>query len=144
VPTHHAVRCALAHDYRRFVDEELAGRREPPYPPTLRLANIVVSGTTERAVAACADRAAAWMRKLAARMAAQDAANGGGHGAPAVVGPAPCPVERIKQRWRWHFLVRAEHPAAMTRALRYFAERFEVPKRDGLRVAIDRDPNALL
>jgi primosomal protein N' (replication factor Y) len=61
-----------------------------------------------------------------------------------VVGPAPCPVERIKQRWRWHFLVRAEQPAALTRALRYFAERFAVPKRDGLRVAIDRDPVALL
>jgi primosomal protein N' (replication factor Y) len=81
------------------------------------------------------------MRRLAARMAAAapEAA-----GAPAVVGPAPCPVERIKQRWRWHFLVRAGHPAAMTRALRYFAERFEVPKRDGLRVAVDRDPSALM
>jgi hypothetical protein len=69
VPGHHAVRCALAHDYAAFVAEELAGRREPPYPPTVRLANVVVSGTSERAVAACADRAAAWLRKLAARMA---------------------------------------------------------------------------
>jgi primosomal protein N' (replication factor Y) len=138
VPTHHAVRCALAHDYMAFVAEELAGRREPPYPPTVRLANVVVSGTSERAVAANADRAAAWLRKLSARMAATDGT------APVVVGPAPCPVERIKQRWRWHFLVRAEQPAALTRALRYFAERFEVPKRDGLRVAIDRDPSALL
>jgi len=142
VPGHHAVRCALAHDYAAFVAEELAGRREPPYPPTVRLANVVVSGTSERAVAACADRAAAWLRKLAARMAPGGA--GDAPGAPVVVGPAPCPVERIKQRWRWHFLVRAEQPAAMTRVLRYFAERFEVPKRDGLRVAIDRDPTALL
>ncbi len=140
VPAHHAVRCALAHDYEGFVAEEMGGRREPPYPPTVRLANVVVSGTTERAVAACADRAAAWLRKLSARMAAGE----GGHAAPAVVGPAPCPVERIKQRWRWHFLVRAGHPAPLTRALRFFAERFEVPKRDGLRVAIDRDPSALL
>jgi primosomal protein N' (replication factor Y) len=69
---------------------------------------------------------------------------GGAPGPPVVVGPAPCPVERIKQRWRWHFLVRAEQPAVMTRVLRYFAERFDVPKRDGLRVAIDRDPTALL
>ncbi len=138
VPGHHAVRCALAHDYAGFVAEELAGRREPPYPPTVRLANVVVSGATERAVAACADRAAEWLRRLAARPGADG-------GEPlAVVGPAPCPVERIKQRWRWHFLVRGAQPAQMTRALRYFAERFEVPKRDGLRVAIDRDPVALL
>jgi len=97
-------------------------------------------------VMTCADRAAAWLRKLSLRMAGGDGARGraAGQGAPVVVGPAPCPVERIKQRWRWHFLVRAEQPAVMTRVLRYFAERFDVPKRDGLRVAIDRDPTALL
>jgi primosomal protein N' (replication factor Y) len=142
VPGHHAVRCALAHDYDAFVAEELAGRREPPYPPNVRLANVVVSGTSEGAVAACADRAAAWVRRLAARADA-----GAGDGAAptvVVVGPAPCPVERIKQRWRWHFLARAEQPAALTRLLRYFAERFDVPKQHGLRVAIDRDPVALL
>lgn len=140
VPDHHAVRCAVAHDYPAFVREELGGRRDPPYPPTVRLANIVVSGTAERAVAECADGAADWMRALAARL--------DGHADPAtrvvVVGPAPSPVERIKQRWRWHFLVRTPDAGAMTRALRYFAARFEVPKRDGLRVAIDRDPVALM
>nr|MDQ6925322.1 primosomal protein N' [Candidatus Eremiobacteraeota bacterium] len=102
--------------------------------------NVVVSGTAERAVAECADGAADWMRALAARL--------DGHADPAtrvvVVGPAPSPVERIKQRWRWHFLVRTPDAGAMTRALRYFAARFEVPKRDGLRVAIDRDPVALM
>jgi primosomal protein N' (replication factor Y) len=152
VPGHHAVRCALAHDYAAFVAEELAGRREPPYPPNVRLANVVVSGTREGAVADCADAAAGWVRALARRMGAA-APNAGPNAAPdadgggpavVVVGPAPCPVERIKTRWRWHFLVRAEQPAALTRALRYFAERFAVPKRDGLRVAIDRDPVALL
>ena len=61
-----------------------------------------------------------------------------------VVGPAPCPVERIKQRWRWHFLLKAEQAGELTRVARYLAERFEVPKRDGLRVALDRDPVALL
>ena len=146
VPTHHAVRYALTHDYAAFVAEELAGRREPPYPPTVRLANVVVSGTREGPVAECADVAAAWVRGLARRMArgASTATAGSDGTGVVVVGPAPCPVERIKQRWRWHFLVRADQPAALTRALRYFAERFPVPKRDGLRVAIDRDPVALL
>ena len=61
-----------------------------------------------------------------------------------LLGPAPCPIERIKQRWRWHFLLKAEHPAELTRVLRYFAERFPVPKTGGMRLAIDRDPVALL
>ncbi len=140
VPDHHAVRYALAHDYESFVREELGGRREPPYPPTVRLTNIVVSGTAEKPVAACADQASDWMRALAARLGAgADPAS-----RVVVVGPAPCPVERIKTRWRWHFLVRTPDAGAMTRALRHFAARFEPPKRDGLRIAIDRDPVALM
>jgi primosomal protein N' (replication factor Y) len=53
-------------------------------------------------------------------------------------------VERIKTRWRWHFLLKSEHPAELTRVARYFLERMPVPKQFGLRVTIDRDPVALL
>ena len=137
MPEHHAVRCALTHDYERFVREEMDGRCAPPYPPMVRLANIVVSGTAEGETAAVAGRAAAWTRALLAR--AGDALGG-----VSVVGPAPCPVERVKQRWRWHFLLKAEQPAPLGRSLRQLAERFELPKRHGLRLAIDRDPVALL
>ena len=61
-----------------------------------------------------------------------------------IVGPAPCPVERIKNRWRWHVLIKAEHPAELTRLGRYFLERFKIPKEAQLRVTLDRDPVALL
>jgi len=135
VPGHHAVRCAVAHDYHAFVAEELAGRTSPPYPPTLRLANVVLSGTSEEATAQLATRVAAWLHRLLAR-----------HAAPGltVIGPAPCPVERIKNRWRWHLLLKAEHPRELTRVGRYLMERFEVPDTAGLRMTFDRDPVALL
>jgi primosomal protein N' len=90
VPGHHAVRCALAHDYAAFVAEELAGRREPPYPPTVRLANVVVSGTSERAVAraptarprGCGSSPRAWRR------GAPGARRAAGRGAGALSGRA--------------------------------------------------------
>jgi primosomal protein N' len=53
-------------------------------------------------------------------------------------------VERIKSRWRWHVLVKAEQQPELTRVARYLAERFVVPKTHGLRMTIDRDPVALL
>jgi len=135
VPAHHAVRCAVAHDYHRFVAEELEGRVTPPYPPTVRLANIVFSGTEEAATARLATNGAAWLHKLLASKPSEGII---------VVGPAPCPVERIKNRWRWHVLIKGDHPAALTRVCRFFLERFPVTKEAELRVTLDRDPVALL
>jgi len=135
VPVHHAVRCAVAHEYAGFMREEVKGRAKPAYPPTVRLANIVFSGTTEEATARLAASATAWLHALLRSKPAPGIT---------LVGPAPCPVERIKNRWRWHLLVKAEHPASLTRIGRYFLERFELPKHAGLRVTLDRDPVALL
>jgi primosomal protein N' (replication factor Y) (superfamily II helicase) len=134
VPAHHAVRCALAHDYATFVREELAGRVKPPYPPSVRIANVVFSGTREDDTSRLAARCAAWLHALVAKA-----------GSPVtIVGPAPSPVERIKSRWRWHLLLKSEHPRELTRVLRYLAERFAVPKGGRLLLTIDRDPVSLL
>lgn len=135
LPAHHAVRCAVVHDFLGFVDEELGGRDEPPYPPVVRLANIVFSGTSEDAVADFAQRATSWLRRLVS-----------GHAANPVtlVGPAPCAVDRIKTRWRWHVLIKSASAGELTRVGRYFLERYPVPKTAGLRVAVDRDPVSLL
>ena len=135
VPAHHAVRCAVAHDYHAFVREELAGRESPPYPPTVRLANVVFSGTTEAATARLATSGAAWLHALLVKRPLPGVS---------VIGPAPCPVERIKRRWRWHVLIKSERPAELTRLGRYFVERFPVPKEAELRLTFDRDPVALL
>jgi primosomal protein N' (replication factor Y) (superfamily II helicase) len=134
-PAHHAVRCAVAHDYRRFVDAELEGRKHPKYPPLVRLANVVFSGATENATADMAQRGADWLRRLLARRADE---------AVTLIGPAPCPVERIKTRWRWHVLLKSDQPAELTRLSRYFVEKFDVPARAALRIALDRDPVSLL
>jgi primosomal protein N' (replication factor Y) len=134
-PLHHAVRCAVTHDYHAFVKEELAGRITPAYPPNRRLANVVMSGTQEEATARLATKAAAWLHRLIVR---------GDVAGVTVIGPAPCPVERVKQRWRWHVLIKAERPGELGRVARYLVERFEVPKQFGLRVTVDRDPVALL
>jgi primosomal protein N' (replication factor Y) len=135
VPDHHAVRCALTHDYEAFIRAELPGRATPRYPPLVRLANVVFSGATEESTARLAARGAAWLHALLAKRRASGVT---------LVGPAPCPIDRIKTRWRWHVLIKAEHPAELTRVARYFVERFAIPKSAALRIIVDRDPVALL
>ena len=133
VPSHHAVRCAVTHDYRTFVAEELEGRIKPPYPPNLRLVNIVFSGTNSGATATLATKGADWLRDLIDAHTTGDVA---------LIGPAPCPIERVKTRWRWHVLLKSQNAGELTRVSRYFMERFDVPA--ALRVTLDRDPVALL
>ena len=64
VPTHHAVQCAVTHDYLAFVRQESPARRDPPYPPAIRLANVIFSGVSEQATANLALDAAEWLRTL--------------------------------------------------------------------------------
>jgi primosomal protein N' (replication factor Y) len=134
VPGHHAVQCAVEHEYNGFVRQELIGRRDPPYPPLVRLANVVFSGLDESAVAELAERGGDWVRRLAAQELE----------GIQVVGPAPCPIERIKKRWRWHLLLKADGAGALTRLADYMVRRFPIPTSGGMRMAFDRDPVALL
>ncbi|MGH7714172.1 MAG: replication restart helicase PriA, partial [Gemmatimonadaceae bacterium] len=134
-PVHHAVRCAVGHDFEAFVREELPGRQSPAYPPAVRLTRIVLSATDEAVAADLALAAVDWLRRLADSKKL---------GSVAFVGPAPCPIERIKQRWRWHVVIKAGDSNELSRLLTYFAQRFPVPARAQARASIDRDPVSIL
>lgn len=134
-PMHHAVRCAVIHDSVAFAREELPARESPAYPPSIRLTRVVLSATAEPAAAELAIDAVDWLRRLAEAKKLATVT---------LVGPAPCPVERIKRRWRWHVVIKATDASELSRLLTYFAQRFPVPARGQARVAIDRDPATLL
>jgi len=136
LPGHYAVECALRHDFVEFAGRELEARKQPSYPPWSRLVNVVFSGLDERTVQDLADAGARWLHNLIAARSLE---------AIEVVGPAPCPIDRIRRRWRWHLLIRASSARLLGDVARYFVERFEPPRgKDQLRVAVDRDPIALL
>jgi primosomal protein N' (replication factor Y) len=95
------------------------------------LVNLVVSGAAEGEVGQRASDVAEWCVALAEK-----------HNLPMeVLGPAPCPLGRIKERWRWHVLLKGSSPV-LGRVVRYAARR--LTPRAGVRVAIDRDPVTLL
>ena len=122
---------AARHDTEGFLADELRARQWPPYPPTVALANVVASGPDDQAVARRAAELADWCQGLIARHQL----------ALEVLGPAPCALARIKDRWRWHVMLRGE-PPALGRLLRYAARR--LPRRGHVRVIIDRDPSSVL
>ena len=60
-----------------------------------------------------------------------------------VVGPAPCPIDRLRGRWRWHFLLKSDGPRRLGSVLRYLATHHGQPS-GNLRIELDRDPESLL
>ncbi len=135
LPTHHAVRHAITHDYRAFVQEELAHRRTPVYAPFVSLANVIVSGPGQTDTADAMMAAAKWIATVITRTSLRGVV---------VVGPAPCPIDRVKDRWRWHLLIKAGRSGSLTRLVQYVAERCPIPKGKDLRLVVDRDPVSLL
>jgi primosomal protein N' (replication factor Y) len=58
-----------------------------------------------------------------------------------VLGPAPSPLVRIKDRWRWHVLLKGPSES-LGRVVRYAATRLRGQGKT--RIVIDRDPGSLL
>jgi primosomal protein N' (replication factor Y) len=130
-PRHPALVHAASHDTEGFLAEELRARQWPAYPPTVALANLVASGLDEQAVARRAAELADWCHALIARHAL----------ALEALGPAPCALARIKDRWRWHVMLRGD-AQALGRLLRHAGRR--LPRGRDVRVIIDRDPSSVL
>lgn len=143
LPDHYAVRAAVAHDFEMFATRELEERLRPSYPPHVRLVNVVVSSPDQGLTARAAEGGANWLRRwLSACARPRHSGPGGGVGVE-LVGPAPAPIERLHNRWRWHFLLRGPSPRALGRAARALAEDYNLPSGD-VRLVLDRDPVALL
>ena len=136
LPNHYAIRAAVQHDYDAFATRELEERAEPRYPPHARLANIILSGTDEHAVQDTAQHAADWVQALLATQRT-----------PMVqlTGPAPCPIDRIRSRWRWHFLLRSTRASSLGQVCQRMQTQYVIkPGRAELRLVLDRDPVSLL
>ncbi len=132
LPEHYAIQAALAHDYVAFANRELNERKHPAYPPMVRLVNVIVSSPIPEDAAGNAQAAARWVRTHVVSGVSVD-----------LIGPAPSPIERLHGRWRWHFLLRSGSVRALGATARRLQSEFRMRGAD-VRIAIDRDPNALL
>ncbi|MFZ0680568.1 replication restart helicase PriA [Candidatus Binatus sp.] len=132
-PNHYSVRAARDQDYARFMRRELELRRDLMYPPFARLAMVRVEGAEPQIVRRAAE--------AVAKALAKDTTPEGMR----VLGPAPAPIERIKQRYRWQVMIKSRELKPMRAAIS--AMRAEVgpsAERDDIFLAIDIDPVRML
>ena len=151
LPDNPVIRAVVAHDRSIFTEHDLAARGDACYPPFVRLVNVVCRGREERAVASYIGVLAAAVRERLAipewpgdpgRAQVPNGDAGGADGGAAMqeaqlLGPTPCVIERAKDRYRYHFVVKAplglDVSSAISRALA------DVGSRPGIDVSVDVD-----
>ncbi len=134
-PEHPAVRFAARHDYHGFFEAEIQARRELRYVPFGHLVAVRVDAPRQLDAARAVERLAEAARRMAPVQSRQ----------VELLGPAPAPLERLRGRWRFRFLLRSAERRplrAVASALTAYLERARLPR--PVRVALDVDPVQML
>jgi primosomal protein N' (replication factor Y) len=132
-PTHPAVMLAARHDVDAFLDRELSDRHELGYPPLTRAALVRVDAIDE-------DIARTACNHLAEVARSCDAVK---EGAVVVQGPAPAPIARVRNRFRFRVMLRAPRRPPLRAVLAVIDAARESLGRN-VRSSIDIDPVQLL
>ncbi len=128
-PDHYALSCASRHDYEEFCRMELAFREELGYPPFGHLVNLVLSGNDGETVSRAAE---ALVRDLSPAASEAD-----------ILGPAPCPLARLRGKSRVQILLKSIHRQPLRRLL-VSLEPLRRKLSAGVSLAVDVDPVDML
>ena len=129
-PEHYAIQHAAKQDYLSFYEKEAHFRRMLHYPPFSALASILVRDKK-------IENAIRWSRALAAYFAPFE--NRG----VKILGPAAAPLARLRQEYRFQFLLKSAQRSALSQALSGaldFCAKKEIPE---TAVIVDVDPASL-
>jgi len=127
MPNHFVIEAARRGDYESFIHKELAERRRYGYPPFAEMVRIVVEARLERAAYR---KATSISQKIDGIIRNQNIK---------VLGPAPCPLKRLRNRYRYHILLKSTDAKALHELLQSLRPSL---LRSGL--SVDVDPYTML
>ncbi len=104
-PDHYAVQYAAQHDFAGFYDKELRFRCWMHYPPYSALANVLVRSNKLDEALRWSGILGKWFEKTR-------------HEGIRVLGPAVAPILRLKQDYRYHFVVKSASRSKLNGLLR--------------------------
>jgi primosomal protein N' (replication factor Y) len=128
-PDHYVFDYVRLHDCRGFYEKEIEQRKELNYPPFSKLVRIILGFRTK-------EKAKKITSGISARIRT------GRHKNIEVLGPSPAPVEKIRNLWRWHLILKGRNAKELRRKACEIAAMLE-PVKD-IKIDIDVDPINLL
>ncbi len=129
-PDHYAVRMAAAHDYQAFYEKELQFRRMMHYPPFSAMANILVRSEQQEQALRLSTELGYFLTPPPEKIK--------------ILGPAEAPVQRLKNEYRYQFLIKAASRKALNELLRRAQDFARERKWGATALVIDVDPLTLL
>ena len=123
---HYSITAAREHDFEKFIAQETEFRKEPPYPPFSYVVNVISQDEDERTA-----------RERIERLAAKFGAHILEHGSVTeLLGPVSCPIARVKNKFRFHLLLRDRNRPRLHKVLSVYDD---LPResREGLTVDVD-------
>ncbi|MBI4744200.1 MAG: primosomal protein N' [Actinobacteria bacterium] len=100
-PESYAIESLKNGDYNNFWKQEVAFRKELDYPPFSNLINLLVSGDKENETEEASEAISKFFRE-SGFLDSGDLIQ--------ILGPAPAPLYRIMNRYRWHILLKVRNP----------------------------------
>jgi primosomal protein N' (replication factor Y) len=126
-PQHYAIQASQKHNFKQFYTKEMKSRKELNYPPFSRLARIVLSSREKKKVESSSkklfQKIKGYIKKNKYRIE--------------ILGPAPCPLSKLRGRYRDHILLKCKKPFLIQKILSPIRENFRI---SGVRIRYDIDP----
>ncbi len=117
-------------DYAPFYHTELAYRKDANYPPFTRLILLGLSHKKEEEAEQQAEQLAAILKKIK---------NG-----VEVLGPAPAPITRLRDAYRYQILLKGKDRLLLKSVLKKGLDLFSAVQKKTLRLTVDVDPQNLI
>jgi primosomal protein N' (replication factor Y) len=134
-PDHYAIQYLINHDYKGFFEAETEFRRALNYPPFSRLVGLRLDGPKMEEVEKQAKTLAGKLRESRARVPNYCEQI-------EVLGPAPAPIEKLRNRYRWQLLLKGKQSSILLEFANQ-SRRF-APRSRHVRLHIDVDPYSML
>lgn len=125
-PQHSLYKALNSDDATKFIDIELASRKENNLPPFSRFAAVIVSGTNKALVEKTA-------QKLVDNFPRNEVS---------IFGPAPAPLFLLRGRTRWRILLKSSKKIALSKVIRDWISSQNTAK--NIKIQVDIDPVSFL
>lgn len=141
-PDEWTIKLAARHDFIAFYQNEIEQRKELGYPPFNHLVKILFSGKNQNKVMTQSEKFCSLLREMLTKKNLKDAE---------VLGPAPAPLSKIKNQYRWQAIVKTQTTQKVVDVIgkileerKGFSSKSFGKKEDSLRISVNVDPVDML